>query len=183
MSWPIGGRWHFGRLAPRSAWQVNAPLGDTDRGPSRPESGLQVAYRWRDRHDKRLRRTCVQHVLGSRPVRAPTHPGAEGGLGCCASAGGRRGGRPRVTSEDGRVQLAKKLHREKLLDIADICKTLRISRSTYYRYLGLRQPEVPEPSQESTGATSWAPAEDPSLSQASPDAHVYQSVVNCTESC
>ena len=33
--------------------------------------------------------------------------------------------------------LAKNLHADKCLEIDDICKTLRISRSTFYRYVRL----------------------------------------------
>ena len=47
------------------------------------------------------------------------------------------GRRPKMTSDEARVVLAKKLHADKSLDIDDICKTLRISRSTFYRYLRL----------------------------------------------
>ncbi len=54
-----------------------------------------------------------------------------------AHARGRSGGRPRIASEEPRVLLAKKLHADKSLAIDDICKTLRISRSTFYRYLRL----------------------------------------------
>ena len=52
-----------------------------------------------------------------------------------ARARGRNGGRPKVTTNEARVLLAKKLHDDKSLDIDDICKTLRISRSTLYRYV------------------------------------------------
>ena len=52
-----------------------------------------------------------------------------------ARARGRNGGRPKVTAKEARVVLAKKLHADKSLDIDDICKTLRISRSTLYRYV------------------------------------------------
>jgi len=52
-----------------------------------------------------------------------------------ARARGRNGGRPKVTSAEARVMLAKKLHADKSLEIDDICKTLRISRSTFYRYV------------------------------------------------
>ena len=52
-----------------------------------------------------------------------------------ARARGRNGGRPKVTANDTIVVLAKKLHADKSLDIDDICKTLRISRSTLYRYV------------------------------------------------
>ena len=33
--------------------------------------------------------------------------------------------------------LGKKLHADKTLEIDDICRTLRISRSTFYRYVRL----------------------------------------------
>ncbi len=57
----------------------------------------------------------------------------EAGL-AAARARGRNGGRPKVIAKEARVVLAKKLHAGKSLDIDDICKTLRISRSTFYRY-------------------------------------------------
>ena len=52
-----------------------------------------------------------------------------------ARARGRCGGRPKVTASDAKVVLAKKLNADKTLDIDDVCKTLRISRSTFYRYV------------------------------------------------
>jgi len=52
-----------------------------------------------------------------------------------ARARGRNGGRPKVTAGDTKVVLAKKLHADKSLEIDDICNTLRISRSTFYRYV------------------------------------------------
>ncbi|MFQ5733659.1 MAG: recombinase family protein [Planctomycetaceae bacterium] len=55
-----------------------------------------------------------------------------------ARARGRNGGRPKMTAKDTKVVLAKKLHADKSLDIDDICTTLRISRSTLYRYVRLR---------------------------------------------
>ena len=54
-----------------------------------------------------------------------------------ARARGRYGGRPKITSGEAKVVLAKKLNADKTLEIDDICKTLRISRSTFYRYLRL----------------------------------------------
>ena len=39
--------------------------------------------------------------------------------------------------DSAKVLLAKKLHADKSLEIDDICKTLRMSRSTFYRYLRL----------------------------------------------
>ncbi len=54
-----------------------------------------------------------------------------------ARARGRNGGRPKVAADDTKVVLAKKLHADKSLEIDDICKTLRMSRSTFYRYVRL----------------------------------------------
>jgi DNA invertase Pin-like site-specific DNA recombinase len=54
-----------------------------------------------------------------------------------ARARGRNGGRPKVTADETKVVLAKKLHADKSLEIDDLCKTLRISRSTFYRYVRL----------------------------------------------
>jgi DNA invertase Pin-like site-specific DNA recombinase len=52
-----------------------------------------------------------------------------------ARARGHNGGRPKVTSDEARVVLAKMLHSDRSLEIDDVCKTLRISRSTFYRYM------------------------------------------------
>jgi len=54
-----------------------------------------------------------------------------------ARARGRNGGRPKIEANDAKVVMAKKLHADKSLEIDDICKTLRISRSTFYRYVRL----------------------------------------------
>lgn len=54
-----------------------------------------------------------------------------------ARARGRCGGRPRVESEEAIVRAVKKLSSDESITIDDICKTLGISRSTYYRYLTL----------------------------------------------
>ena len=40
-------------------------------------------------------------------------------------------------ADNGDFLMAKKLHAGKGLEINDICKTLRISRSTFYRYMRL----------------------------------------------
>jgi ACT domain-containing protein len=42
-----------------------------------------------------------------------------------------------VATDETKVVLAKKLHADKSLEIDDDCKTLRISRSTFYRYVRL----------------------------------------------
>jgi DNA invertase Pin-like site-specific DNA recombinase len=54
-----------------------------------------------------------------------------------ARARGRCGGRPRLESEQAKVRAAKKLSGDISITIDDICKTLGISRSTYYRYLAM----------------------------------------------
>ncbi len=50
---------------------------------------------------------------------------------------GRNGGRPKISTSEPKVLLAKKLYADKSLGIDDICKTLRMSRSTFYRYVRL----------------------------------------------
>lgn len=52
-----------------------------------------------------------------------------------ARARGRLGGRKQIPSSDPKVITAKKMHEDKSVKIYDICKTLRISRATLYRYL------------------------------------------------
>ncbi len=54
-----------------------------------------------------------------------------------ARARGRNGGRPKITAAETKVLLAKKLHADKSLEIDDVCQSLRISRSTFYRYVRL----------------------------------------------
>jgi DNA invertase Pin-like site-specific DNA recombinase len=51
-----------------------------------------------------------------------------------ARARGRKGGRPRALT-DKQEQQAKVLVKDTSLSIGEICKTLRISRSTFYRYV------------------------------------------------
>ena len=55
-----------------------------------------------------------------------------------ARARGRLGGRPPMSSDDPRIQTAKKLHADKSMVVADICKTLQISRPTLYRWPALK---------------------------------------------
>jgi DNA invertase Pin-like site-specific DNA recombinase len=54
-----------------------------------------------------------------------------------ARARGRRGGRPKVVglSDAKKVAMAQALYNDKSNTIGDICKTLRVSRSTLYRYI------------------------------------------------
>src|SRR5437016_5740521 len=51
-----------------------------------------------------------------------------------ARARGRRGGRPKALTAK-KVQMALQLYNDKTNGIADICKTLNISRATLYRYV------------------------------------------------
>jgi DNA invertase Pin-like site-specific DNA recombinase len=59
-----------------------------------------------------------------------------------ARARGRCGGRPRLKAAGARVLATKQLAGDKSLRTDDICRTLKISRSSYYRYLGIK-PDKP----------------------------------------
>jgi DNA invertase Pin-like site-specific DNA recombinase len=52
-----------------------------------------------------------------------------------ARARGRTGGRPRLNPTTGKVATAKRLYRDRTLSIAEILKTLNISRATLYRWV------------------------------------------------
>jgi len=52
-----------------------------------------------------------------------------------ARARGKIGGRKKIKSADPKVVTAKTMHQDKGLSIDDICKSLKISRATFYRYL------------------------------------------------
>jgi DNA invertase Pin-like site-specific DNA recombinase len=54
-----------------------------------------------------------------------------------ARARGRLGGRRPISADDPRVQTVKRMHQERGMAVPDICKTLRISRPTFYRYLAI----------------------------------------------
>ncbi len=54
-----------------------------------------------------------------------------------ARARGRAGGRPPIARNDANVLKAKKLQKDRSLSVGDICKRLKISRSTYYRYVDM----------------------------------------------
>lgn len=55
-----------------------------------------------------------------------------------ARARGRLGGRPRAL-DPRKVQIAQALYNDKTNSITDICRTLRISRATLYRYVSADQ--------------------------------------------
>lgn len=52
-----------------------------------------------------------------------------------ARARGRKGGRPKKPNTDTKIVMARQLHADPTNSIADICKTLGVSRATLYRYL------------------------------------------------
>jgi DNA invertase Pin-like site-specific DNA recombinase len=58
-----------------------------------------------------------------------------------ARARGRKGGRPPMQPNEPRVNLAKKLYGDKTISLDDICATLKISKSTLYRYVAMRSDE------------------------------------------
>src|SRR5262245_11557800 len=80
----------------------------------------------------------VFHVFGALAEfqRDLTRPRPQAGL-AAARAAGRKGGRPRVAAlnDAKKVALAQRLYADKHTSIADICTTLRVSRSTLYCYL------------------------------------------------
>ena len=54
-----------------------------------------------------------------------------------ARARGRLGGRKPISPDNPRVVTGKRLHKDRGLSIDQICRTLGISRPTFYRYLAL----------------------------------------------
>ena len=54
-----------------------------------------------------------------------------------ASARGRKGGRRPIPADHPRVLAAKHLRKDRSLSVNQICKTLGVSRPTFYRYLAL----------------------------------------------
>jgi DNA invertase Pin-like site-specific DNA recombinase len=54
-----------------------------------------------------------------------------------ARARGKHGGRKPLQPEEPRVQMAYTLYGDRRLTVADICRTLRISPATFYRYVAL----------------------------------------------
>jgi DNA invertase Pin-like site-specific DNA recombinase len=81
----------------------------------------------------------VFHIFGSLAefernlIRERTLAGLE-----AARARGRLGGRPKLNATATNVAMAKKLSADKTNSITDICKTLRISRATLYRYIAMK---------------------------------------------
>ena len=106
----------------------------------------------------------VFHVFGALAeferdlIRERTHAGLE-----AARARGRRGGRPKAL-DPRKAAIAQALYNDKTNAIADICRTLRISRATLYRSI-TPGPQRARPETVPPGA---APP-DPTSSLSSPD--------------
>lgn len=54
-----------------------------------------------------------------------------------ARACGKKGGRKKICSTDTKVLMAKNMHKNHGMAINDICKTLKISRASFYRYVNI----------------------------------------------
>jgi DNA invertase Pin-like site-specific DNA recombinase len=53
-----------------------------------------------------------------------------------ARARGKKGGRPKSSlSEEKRLQLAKQMYENQNIPVSEICKSLHIPRSTFYKYV------------------------------------------------
>ena len=58
-----------------------------------------------------------------------------------ARARGRKGGRPPMRPNEPKVVLAKRLYCDKTVSLDDICATLKMSKSTLYRYVAMNATE------------------------------------------
>ena len=89
----------------------------------------------------------VFHVFGALAeferdlLRERTHAGL-----AAARARGRTGGRPKALADAKQVAMAQALYDGGQADVATICRTLGISRATFYRYVcpPSREPLVPD---------------------------------------
>ncbi len=52
-----------------------------------------------------------------------------------ARSRGKKGGRPKISVDNPKVQMAKKMSKNLSISVGEICSTLKISRATYYRFL------------------------------------------------
>ena len=60
-----------------------------------------------------------------------------------ARARGRQGGRKKIVYNDPRVLTAKRMHQSQVMTIEEICKLLKISKATFYRFLALPETDKP----------------------------------------
>jgi DNA invertase Pin-like site-specific DNA recombinase len=61
-----------------------------------------------------------------------------------ARARGRKGGRKKIASDDPRVLTAQQMHKNHGMSIDKICKLLKISRASFYRYVAMQEIIKPE---------------------------------------
>jgi DNA invertase Pin-like site-specific DNA recombinase len=54
-----------------------------------------------------------------------------------ARARGRSGGRKKISNSDSKVLTAKRMHKNHGMSVDEICKILKISRPSFYRYLSM----------------------------------------------
>lgn len=59
-----------------------------------------------------------------------------------ARSRGKQGGRKKISSTEPKVLMAKNMHKNHGMSINDICKTLKISRASFYRYINLKHDGV-----------------------------------------
>ena len=123
--------WHLDRLSGSTRDRLNLLIDWCDKSLRVVSVSQQIDVKPED--CKRIG-SVLRGVTEIDPERWPelTKPGP-----AAARARGRFGGRPEVPADDPRVLKAKKLQKDVKLSIGDICKRLKISRSTYYRYVGL----------------------------------------------
>ena len=134
-----GAKAHTGRLTPGSPGTLDFEPGGTGGGTSRKGHRLPVATGRRHWHNHGLRGVDVQHLLEPGAVRAAPSAGTERrrlGRGPRARTSGAacQPSSPPV-SADPRAAAAKRLHKDRSLSIAEICKALGNSRPTFYHCL------------------------------------------------
>jgi DNA invertase Pin-like site-specific DNA recombinase len=99
----------------------------------------------------------VFHVFGALAeferdlIRERTHAGL-----AAARARGRTGGRPKALADPKQAAMAQALYDGKQADVATICRTLGVSRATFYR--SVRPPSREHLVPERDGATPAGPA-------------------------
>jgi DNA invertase Pin-like site-specific DNA recombinase len=52
-----------------------------------------------------------------------------------ARARGKKGGRPKISPDEPKVQMSRKMSKNLSISVGEICSTLKISRATYYRLI------------------------------------------------
>ncbi len=76
-----------------------------------------------------------QHLRHSRAVRTAIDPGADAGWIESGTGKREKRGPSKISPNDPKVKMAKKLSKNFSISIGEICNTLKISRATYYRFL------------------------------------------------